>query len=56
MQSQRHNADYNPEASFSRRDVTHLIDETEEVIISLERLPAADQRAFAVHVMLRLRQ
>ena len=56
MQSQRHSADYDPYARFSRANVVHLIDATGEAMSRFENTAAADRRSFAIHVLLRLRR
>ena len=56
MQDQRHRADYNPDADFSRAQVMLLVDEVEDAITRLERASAADRRAFAIYVLFRLRR
>lgn len=55
MQLQRHDADYNPDAEFSRSDAMRLIDDAERVIDGFDRVPAPDRRAFALHILLRAR-
>ena len=55
MQRQRHAADYDPEANFSRSDVLQLIDETERAIIQFESAAPKDRRAFAIYVLFKLR-
>lgn len=55
MQQQRHNADYDPEATFQRNEVIDFIDETEEVITAFNNVPNIERRAFAVYVLFRLR-
>ena len=55
MQLQRHDADYNPDAEFSRSDAMRLIDDTERVIDGFDRVPAPDRPAFALHILLRAR-
>ena len=55
MQSQRHSADYDPYARFSRPNVMRLIETTGEAIARFENVAAADRRSFAIHVLLRLR-
>ena len=55
MQDQRHQADYNPEAKFSRFQVMKFIDETEKAIVGLDAADGAQRRAFAVHVLFRQR-
>ena len=54
-QQMRHDADYNPDASFARSEVLHLIDQTERVVLDFERSDTVDKRAFAVYVMFRSR-
>ena len=54
MQSQRHDADYNPGRIFTRPQVMTLIDEVEEIIVEFENAPAWERRAFAVHALFRL--
>ena len=56
MQRHRHDADYDPDASFSRSDVMQFIDETESVIGGFETVDARDRRAFGVFVLLRNRR
>ena len=54
-QQMRHDADYNPDASYIRSDVLQLIDDTEMVVLDFERSDTIDKRAFAVYVMFRSR-
>ncbi len=54
-QQMRHNADYNPDASFARSEVLDLIDHTERVVLDFERSDVVDKRAFAVYVLFRNR-
>ena len=56
MQRRRHDADYDPDASFSRSDVMQFIDETESAIAGFETVDARDRRGFAVFVLLRNRR
>ena len=56
MQGQRQQADYAPDATFSRDRVVQLIDETEDAVNAFENAPGADRRAFAIHVLLRRRR
>ena len=56
LQSQRHSADYDPYARFSRPNVMRLIETTGEAIARFENAAAADRRSFAIHVLLRLRR
>ncbi len=55
LQSQRHSADYDPYARFSRANVMRLIEATGEAIARFENAAAVDRRSFAIHVLLRLR-
>ena len=57
MQGVRHIADYDPdpEQSFTRDSVLQRIAESERAILRFENTPAADRRAFAIYVLLRLR-
>ncbi len=55
MQRQRHAADYDPEANFSRSDVLQLIDETERAITQFENAATRDRRAFAIYVLFKFR-
>ena len=54
-QQLRHLADYDPDSSFTRREVLQFINETEEIIQAFDRAPADRRRAFAVHVLFRTR-
>ena len=58
MQLLRHTADYDPdpEASFIRAEVLQRIEDSEEAIQELENAPIRDRRAFAIHVLLRIRE
>ena len=51
----RHQADYDPDSSLTRREVVQLIDETEQIIQTFDRAPAERRRAFAIHVLFRTR-
>ena len=55
MQSQRHLADYAPEASFEREEVLQMIDEAEQAISEFDAVPSIDKRAFSVYVLFRTR-
>lgn len=55
MQTHRHNADYNPEATFRRSQVMRLIDNAERAVDGFDRVSAPDRRAFALHILLRSR-
>ena len=56
MQRERHAADYDPGAHFSRSDVIQWIEETSVTIARFNRVPVKDRRAFAVYVLFRNRQ
>ena len=51
MQKNRHDADYNPDASFTPDQVLKLIDETEVRITDFQNVSEDDRRAFAFYVM-----
>ena len=51
MQHQRHEADYNPDASFGPNQVLKVIDETEATITAFQNATEDDRRAFAFYIM-----
>ena len=55
MQQKRHEADYDPDATFSKSDVIQDITDAEDVIHCFNSVPVRDRRAFAVYVLLPLR-
>lgn len=55
MQRQRQQADYSPNANFSRDRVMQFINETEDTITAFENTPGSDRRAFAIYVLFRRR-
>ena len=55
MQQKRHQADYDPEADFAKLIVARDIDETDQAIRSFQGVPVKDRRAFAVYVLLSVR-
>jgi uncharacterized protein (UPF0332 family) len=55
MQEQRHIADYDPISKFTRAEVVSLIDGVEQAIIDYKKAPRSDKLAFAVLVLLKLR-
>lgn len=55
MQHQRHSADYDPDAQYLRLDVLSNIRQSERAITQFNAAPKADQRAFALYVLLRSR-
>ena len=56
MQRERHTADYDPDANYSRSEVIQFIDDTENAIAGFEDVDARYRRAFAVYVLLRNRR
>jgi len=55
MQVKRHSADYDPGAKFLKSDVIQDIDESEDAIKRFSEVPRADRRAFAIYVLLDIR-
>ena len=55
MQAKRHKSDYDPEANFSKVSVSRDIDLVEQKIVDFYRVRVKDRRAFAVYVLLNLR-
>ena len=55
MQKKRHSADYDPDAAFSKPDVIQSIHETENVIRHFPQASRKDRRAFAVYLLLNIR-
>ncbi len=55
MQQKRHEADYDPDATFSKSDVIQDITDAEDVIRCFNSVPVRDRRAFAVYLLLPLR-
>jgi hypothetical protein len=55
MQEQRHTADYDPDARFTRTEVITLIDGVEQSIADYKAAARADRLAFAVLVLLKRR-
>ena len=56
MQRQRHEADYNPNATFTQSAVQQSITETRNTISRLHAATPEDLRSFTVYLLLRLRQ
>ncbi len=52
LQDWRHDADYNPRKAFIRSQVVGLIDQAEAATQAFSRMPAAQRRALAVHLLL----
>lgn len=55
MQVKRHRADYDPGVTFRKSDVIQDIDEAEDAIKRFSEVPRADRRAFAIYVLLDIR-
>ena len=55
LQIQRHLADYDPNAEFTRAGALHLIDRAEAAIIAFEAADPTERKAFAAHVLFRAR-
>ena len=55
MQVKRHRADYDPGAIFRKSNVIQDIEEAEDVIMLFNKVPRADRRAFAIYVLLDIR-
>ena len=56
MQGKRHRADYDPEARFTKAEVEQDINQTAIRISRFLETPARDRHAFAVYVLLPIRQ
>ena len=56
MQTQRHEADYNPAATFYRTDVQTRIGAAEQALAGLTSCPISERRNFAAFVMHRGRE
>ena len=55
MQVKRHSADYDPDATSLKSDVIQDIDTAEDAIKLFSEAPRADRRAFAIYVLLDIR-
>lgn len=55
MQEKRETADYDPDRNFEQSDVITDIDSSADAISQFRQAPERDRRAFAVHVLLILR-
>ena len=57
LQAMRHRADYNPESGdvFLRDYIFELIDEAEDLINDFLQTPASERRAFAIYILLPIR-
>ena len=56
MQRERHRADYDPDASFTKSEVTQHIDDTAATVSGFLATAISERRAFAAYVLLPLRQ
>ena len=55
MQAQRHRADYDPSARFSKQDASVLLARARRILADLHSVTPADKRDFALHVLFRER-
>ena len=55
MQVDRHAADYDPHASFDKREVVDALDRTWRAIDDFLAAPPEDRRAFAVYLLTKVR-
>jgi len=55
MQLKRHDADYNPEAKFSKSEILNDIALAEEAMKEYRAVPAKHRRAFCIFLLLNLR-
>lgn len=51
MQDERHEADYAPDAEFSKADVIRYVNQAENAIAAFGSVNLAQRRAFAVHIL-----
>lgn len=56
MQRERERADYDPDANFTKSEVTQHINDTAATVSQFLAMPIRDRRAFAVYVLLPIRQ
>ena len=54
-QGYRHEADYDPEANFTREEVLQIVNEARGRITLFNEVDGKDRRAFAAYVMFTLR-
>ncbi len=52
MQSLRHSADYDPDATFHKSKVVHDIADAEDITNLFNSVPRRDRRVFAIYVVL----
>jgi lipopolysaccharide biosynthesis regulator YciM len=55
MQRERHRADYDPDARYTRPDTLLLISNVEKAIDAFYEVARRDRAAFAAHVLLKKR-
>lgn len=55
LQNQRHSADYDPNAEFTRAYALRLINRAEAAITAFEAAPSVERKTFAAHVLFRMR-
>ena len=55
MQAKRERADYDPEGTFDKSVVLQDVDLAEMAISQFAKVPLKDRRAFAVYVLLSIR-
>ena len=55
LQEERHKADYDPNAQFTRADTLRLINRAEEAIRGFTNADPTERKAFAAHVLFRTR-
>ena len=56
LQTRRHRADYDPDATFSRPEVLDIIAQIDEVIADFRAALARERCAFTVYILMRERQ
>jgi hypothetical protein len=55
LQKERHNADYDPSANFTRSEALRAIAQARSAIAAFRLTPLDDRRAFAAHVLFKAR-
>lgn len=55
LQSQRHAADYDPDARFSKGDVLEHLATVEDILTAADSVTPAEKRALAIHALFRER-
>lgn len=56
LQKERHRADYDPDYRTSRAEAQALISQAESAIAAFNNAPAADRRAFLIHLIFNRRR